>query len=454
MPPAVVPCHNHELQAWEKATGTPLSGTSGLYIIGCDEAGRGPLAGPVVAAACCIWVPLQNCSPAAEIVDSIDGLNPLRDSKVLGEAVRASLLECIQSGMSQREPSNHGRNPFFGDVSFLEWLRGEFKNGTRSIDSVRRAVRGEAEKPSLFQQSPRVAPVDHSAPTIHSFSFKLVTAEEIDAMNILHASLYGMIDCATALVRSLSLDCSEQGERPPVLILVDGPHMPLELLELFAIQNPAPAEPVHLVTGKRGRKEKKVGTKRPREEAPESGSQLPFNGKPLPNYLEAMKRRLKANPHLATDATKPITATLTELLWTGREESGCGERMRCAALPVIKGDALCPSISMASVIAKEVRDGFMCNVVGKLIDGREGVVAKKTSGGQTKHGSSAPHYGFADHKGYPVPSHLAAVKEHGPIKYLHRFSFGPVAASASISGKKGSAEKLLSVDDFIDALLR
>jgi len=37
-----------------------------------------------------------------------------------------------------------------------------------------------------------------------------------------------------------------------------------------------------------------------------------------------------------------------------------------------------------------------------------------------------PGYGFAKHKGYPTPTHLAALKVLGPC-VLHRRSFAPVA---------------------------
>ena len=36
-----------------------------------------------------------------------------------------------------------------------------------------------------------------------------------------------------------------------------------------------------------------------------------------------------------------------------------------------------------------------------------------------------PAYGFAVHKGYPTPSHLAALMAHGPCPQ-HRQSFAPV----------------------------
>jgi ribonuclease HII len=40
-----------------------------------------------------------------------------------------------------------------------------------------------------------------------------------------------------------------------------------------------------------------------------------------------------------------------------------------------------------------------------------------------------PVYGFARHKGYATPEHLAALRAHGPSK-IHRMSFEPVAVLA------------------------
>src|SRR5207302_8697475 len=54
------------------------------FLAGIDEAGRGPLAGPVVAAV----VILKSPSPPA--------LEPVCDSKVLTRASRERLFECIR----------------------------------------------------------------------------------------------------------------------------------------------------------------------------------------------------------------------------------------------------------------------------------------------------------------------------------------------------------------------
>jgi ribonuclease HII len=81
---------------------------------------------------------------------------------------------------------------------------------------------------------------------------------------------------------------------------------------------------------------------------------------------------------------------------------------RCPRSPfdetaLVEGDARSLSIAAASVVAKVSRDRFMVKVAAEY-----------------------PQYGFAGHKGYGSPEHLAALREHGPCP-LHRRSFGPVA---------------------------
>ena len=74
----------------------------------------------------------------------------------------------------------------------------------------------------------------------------------------------------------------------------------------------------------------------------------------------------------------------------------------CPGRAIVGGDALEPAISAASILAKVTRDRLM-------------VAMEETF----------PGYGFAVHKGYPTPAHLAALERLGPCPQ-HRRSFAPV----------------------------
>ncbi|MGD9892126.1 MAG: ribonuclease HII [Dehalococcoidia bacterium] len=71
-------------------------------------------------------------------------------------------------------------------------------------------------------------------------------------------------------------------------------------------------------------------------------------------------------------------------------------------IALIKGDVSCASIACASIIAKVARDEILCGL-----------------------DQSYPGYGFAVHKGYGTPAHLAALAALGPSP-IHRRSFAPV----------------------------
>jgi ribonuclease HII len=74
----------------------------------------------------------------------------------------------------------------------------------------------------------------------------------------------------------------------------------------------------------------------------------------------------------------------------------------CPGRAIVGGDALEPAISAASILAKVSRDRIMVTLDGVY-----------------------PGYGFATHKGYPTPAHLAALRRLGPC-VEHRRSFAPV----------------------------
>lgn len=74
----------------------------------------------------------------------------------------------------------------------------------------------------------------------------------------------------------------------------------------------------------------------------------------------------------------------------------------CPGRAIVGGDALEPAISAASILAKVTRDRLMVTLDGVH-----------------------PGYGFAIHKGYPTPAHLASLRRLGPCPQ-HRRSFAPV----------------------------
>ncbi|MGF1614581.1 MAG: ribonuclease HII [Gammaproteobacteria bacterium] len=89
-----------------------------------------------------------------------------------------------------------------------------------------------------------------------------------------------------------------------------------------------------------------------------------------------------------------------------------GRQCPALAVPVqgiVKGDALVPVISAASILAKVARD-------------REMLALHEIY----------PQYGFAQHKGYPTSAHLAALRRYGPCP-IHRRTFRPVQALLDFS---------------------
>ena len=77
-------------------------------------------------------------------------------------------------------------------------------------------------------------------------------------------------------------------------------------------------------------------------------------------------------------------------------------RLAIFAKAIVKGDALVPAISAASILAKVYRDRWCA-----------------------EYDLQFPLYGFAQHKGYGTVAHLAALRLHGACPQ-HRRSFAPV----------------------------
>jgi ribonuclease HII len=74
----------------------------------------------------------------------------------------------------------------------------------------------------------------------------------------------------------------------------------------------------------------------------------------------------------------------------------------CPITTVVNGDAIEPAIMAASILAKVTRDRLLVALDALY-----------------------PGYGFARHKGYPTPEHLAALELLGPCP-AHRRTYAPV----------------------------
>ena len=72
---------------------------------------------------------------------------------------------------------------------------------------------------------------------------------------------------------------------------------------------------------------------------------------------------------------------------------------------LVHGDALSQTIAAASILAKVSRDRWCAEIDAKY-----------------------PMYHIKKNKGYGTKDHLEALKQYGPVKHLHRFSYAPVKA--------------------------
>ena len=77
-------------------------------------------------------------------------------------------------------------------------------------------------------------------------------------------------------------------------------------------------------------------------------------------------------------------------------------RLPISARPLVKGDALCYSVALSSIIAKVNRDRIM-----------------------RQYHKLYPEWDFAKNKGYPTREHLLAIDRHGASP-IHRMSFKPL----------------------------
>ena len=145
----------------------------------------------------------------------------------------------------------------------------------------------------------------------------------------------------------------------------------------------------------------------------------------LANEWQAVNDSKKLSP-ARRDALRRAALSLAEVLDNRRPASvtppapSSSYRILVDGLPVptlpfpsknlVKGDAKSLFIAAASILAKTARDAYCMEMDTRF-----------------------PGYGFAVHKGYPTPAHLAALARLGPCPE-HRQSFGPVAEAIFFRG--------------------
>ena len=108
--------------------------------------------------------------------------------------------------------------------------------------------------------------------------------------------------------------------------------------------------------------------------------------------------------HASMLAMQRAVAGLTPQPTHVKVDGNRSPRIELPCEAVVKGDALVPEISAASILAKTARDALLVELDRRY-----------------------PQYGLAGHKGYPTAAHLAALKVHGACE-IYRTSFGPVRA--------------------------
>jgi len=115
-----------------------------------------------------------------------------------------------------------------------------------------------------------------------------------------------------------------------------------------------------------------------------------------------LKATLRAMQVCIEDVQEKMQATSVDSSYALIDGNKTPTKLSMPARALVKGDALCYSIALASIIAKTERDKIMY-----------------------EYSSLFPEYGFDSHKGYPTKSHILALGKHGACP-IHRKSFKPV----------------------------
>jgi len=114
--------------------------------------------------------------------------------------------------------------------------------------------------------------------------------------------------------------------------------------------------------------------------------------------INILQATLRAMSLAVAQAQKMLTTSVQYILVDGNRLP----LLPCPGEAIPKGDTLCHTIAAAAILAKEARDAMMYEL-----------------------DKTFPQYGFAVHKGYGTPAHLAALAQYGPCA-AHRLTFKKV----------------------------
>ena len=106
-------------------------------------------------------------------------------------------------------------------------------------------------------------------------------------------------------------------------------------------------------------------------------------------------------------AVKALGVSPDEILIDGNRVP---DGLKSSGRAIVGGDGLEPAIGAASIIAKTLRDQILIESENRF-----------------------PGFGLAGHKGYPSPSHKAALENLGPTP-IHRLSYAPVQSARQARG--------------------
>ena len=331
--PATLPL-THEARVWGAE---PLA-----LVCGVDEAGRGPLAGPVVAAAC-IVLP-EACMPQAPPLPA-----GVRDSKAVDEAAREALFpELLRSprlvfGVSVLDHAAIDRvNILAASMLAME----------RATAAARAAAAARLALPPLLLQQPGAAAAAGLLPREDAIDFAGAGVAQPPPLRAPPAGLHPLAAIHT--------------------IFVDGPHCPARLAaatdgEAYSRSASASASPPAAAAAAAG---KKRGRKALEEEPPAPASAPP-------DAAAAPGRRP------ATTLEPALEALLQGRV--GPIHTAC---------PMIKGDSRVYCIAAASLVAKVTRDRLM-----RLYDAQWPAYGFRDHKG---YGSSAHMAAIAKHGASPI----------------------------------------------------